>query len=199
MSKSRVGGLMVAVAGSWALGACMPAVTGTSAQSAQSASAAGANPITSGPQIGRCYSDGCTWFDIQSFEMIRETEDGALIRLTMREGGSRSGSGPHPENARGVDIEWEGYTSSEYVFCSKKLPAMISSEDGGAAEATVLDLLQWGVPTEVITNIYAHVCHNGERILDEGMAQRAGYRSMEGQDREISLPSPVAIFDHLRR
>jgi hypothetical protein len=129
--------------------------------------------------------------------MVRETGDGALIRINVREGSSVSrGDRPHPTSSRGVKIDWSGPATDQYVFCSTKLPAMISGSDG-AYEAIRLDLIQWGVPSEFNMQVYSHVCHNGDDILAEGKAARAGYRSTQGQEQVISLTRPEAIFDHI--
>ena len=188
--KSRIGVALAALAACGALTGCA-ATTGASSQSAA------ANPITSGPQIGRCDRTGCSWFDIRSFAMVRETGDGALLRINVREGSSVSrGDGPHPTSSRGVKIEWSGPATDQYVFCSTKLPAMISGSDG-AYEATRLDLIRWGNPSEYNMRVYSHVCHNGEDILAQGAAARAGYRSTDGQEPVIALTRPEAIFEHI--
>lgn len=191
MNERTICGLALAFAGACLLPACTPVVTGASARSAE------VNPITSGPQIGRCYSGGCSWFDIRSFNVVRETSDGALIRIAMREGGSESGEGPHPESSRGVDIKWDEETSNQYVFCSRRLPAIISQAEEGSYEARRLDLVEWSVPTEFITNVYAHVCHSGDNILAEGATARAGYRAVAGEEQVIALSTPEAIFQHI--
>lgn len=192
VGKGTIGGLLLAaVAAGGGLSACAPATGGASSRSAA------ANPITSGPQIGRCDRSGCSWFEIQSFEMVRETEHGALLRIKLRDGESDSGSGPHPTSSRGVKIEWTGEVSDQYVFCSTKLPAIITGGEG-SYEAQRLDLIQWGNPSEYNMKVYSHVCHNGEDILAQGKAARAGYRSIEGQEPNIALTRPEAIFDHIR-
>jgi hypothetical protein len=189
-SKGRIAVALAAATACAALSACAP----TTRASRQ---AAAANPITSGPQIGRCDGTGCSWFDIRSFAVVRETGDGALIRTNIREGSSVSrGDRPHPTSSRGVKIDWTGEATDQFVFCSTKLPAMITGS-AGAYEATRLNLIQWGVPSEYNLRVYSHVCHHGENILAEGAAQRAGYRSTDDHAPVISLTRPEAIFDHI--
>jgi hypothetical protein len=183
------------VAGAWALTACTPVVTGASTRSAD------ANPVTSGPKVGRCHMGGCGWFEIRSFEVVRETSDGALIRLDMRDGGSKDTERADRNSSRGVKIDWGPYQNDQYVFCSTRLPAVISpAEAGGGWEAYRLDLLSPSGASQAVTNLYNHVCNNGVDMEAEGAAERRGYRSVQADetgDFLLPLTSPEAIFDHL--
>jgi hypothetical protein len=157
------------------------------------------NPITAGPVAGRCYPGGCTWFDIRSFHVVRETEDGALIRVSIREGEStHANDADAPRSSRGVRITWQPYDDNSYMFCSRKLPAMISRADDGSFEAHRMNLIDGGVPEEVITTQYTHVCHPGGQLNGEGAAARLGYRSPTGE-REFTLRNPEDIFARLPR
>jgi hypothetical protein len=182
------------VAGAWVLAACTPVVTGASTRSAD------ANPITSGPKVGRCHMGGCGWFEIRSFDVVRETSDGALIRLDMRDGGSDDTDRADRNSSRGVKIDWGPYRNDEYVFCSTRLPAVISRAEGGAGwDAYRIDLLSPSGASQYVTNVYSHVCHSGVDMEAEGAGERLGYRRVQAGDSGdyvIRLSSPDAIFDH---
>lgn len=195
MKFNRIAMWLPMVAAALAVAGCTPAVTGAGADPNV------ANPITGGPQIGRCFMGGCGWYQIRSFDVVRETEQGALIRLDMRDGSSRRrGDAASPRSSRGVDIDWGEYEKDEYVFCSSRLPAMISTAEGGGGwEALRLDLTMSSGATEYITNVYGHVCHPDGELNSEGAAERLGYRRYEGQDHTIRLSAPEAIFGHLGR
>jgi hypothetical protein len=159
------------------------------------------NPITAGPVAGRCYPGGCSWFDIRSFEMVRETERGALLRLDTREGGSNHAmSADAPQSSRGVRIAWGPYSNDAYVFCSRELPAVITRAQDGSYEVLRLDLISGGVPEEFLRTQYGHVCHQVGELDGDGAVERLGYRPLrDGEEREFTLRSPEAIFDRLGR
>ena len=177
-----------------ALAGCAPAVTGASAGRDTT------NPITAGPVAGRCYPGGCSWFDIRSFEVVRETERAALIKINTREGGSEHAmSADAPRSSRGVRIEWGPYEEA-YVFCSREMPAIMGQLENGSYEAQELDLINGGVPEEFMATQYGHVCHPDGEMSGDGAAERLGYRSVrDREDRTFTLASPEAIFDRLRR
>jgi hypothetical protein len=197
-SSKAAASFLPLVAGAWALSSCTPVVTGAS-----SARVADANPITAGPQIGRCHMGGCGWFDIRSFEVVRETSDGALIRLDSRDGSSDHSGGSYPASSRGVKIDWGPYSKDGYVFCSSRLPAVIDRAETGAGwEAYRLDVISPSGASQSVTNLYNHVCNNGVDMEAEGAAERLGYRPVQADasgDFTIPLASPEAIFDHLGR
>ncbi len=180
---------LAVLAASWALAACTPVTE--SAGLAPNV----ANPITSGPKIGRCHMGGCGWFQIRSFEMVRETGEGALIRLDIRDGGSEDTNRRDRNSARGVKIDWGPYRNNDYVFCSTRLPAVIGPGESGVGwDAYRIDPLSPSGASQAVTNLYNHVCHTGVDMEDEGAAERLGYRRYEGQDYSFSLSSPEAIF-----
>ena len=181
--------LGLAVAAPLALSACTPVTTGGSAQSA--------SQIVSGPFIGRCHMGGCGWYDIQSFEMVRETPEAALLRLTMRNGGSQH-PGDYPESSRGVAIDWGPVDSDTHVFCSTKMPAIISRGENGGWEGYRIDPTMSMGATESINRLYAHVCHNGQDIDAEGAAERLGYTRAPEDAPEIQVTSPEQLFDLIR-
>lgn len=154
--------------------------------------------ITSGPRIGRCYMGGCSWFDIQSAQIVRRTSEGTLIRIKAREGGSEHEGVEPPQSSRGVAIEWGDYEGDQHIFCSTRLPAIITPTEGGW-EARRIDPVQWSVPAEYITNVYRHVCHPGGELDSEGGAERIGYRRAPEEEPMILLRVPEAIFDRIVR
>jgi len=178
-----------------AIGGCVPTVTGASAGRDTG------NPITAGPKADRCYPGGCGWFDIRSFEVVRETETGALIRLDMREGSSSHPNDQDaPRSARGVRIDWGEYENDTYLFCSTRLPAVLNrNEDSGGWEAYQLDLLTGGVPEESLATLYAHVCHPDGGLEGDGAAARLGYTDRGGRDGAFQLRRPEEIFERVGR
>lgn len=159
------------------------------------------NPITAGPVAGRCYPGGCSWFDIRAFEMVRETEDGALIRYSTREGASEHRmDADAPRSSRGVRIEWGPWEDNVHVFCSVKLPAMMSRAADGSWEVQRLDLIGGGVPAEFVNTQYGHICHPDGSLDGDGAAERLGYRRLgEGEETVFTLRAPEEIFGRLRR
>lgn len=192
--KMRVAALPL-LSATWALVGCTPAATSASLDPNV------ANPITAEPQLGRCHMGGCGWFQIRSFEVVRETEEGALIRLDMRDGGSKDDDRPNRASPRGLNVDWGPYRNDEYVFCSTLHPAVISPAEGGNGfEAYRIDLLLSAGATEYVTNVYSHVCHTGVDMEAEGAPEGLGYTRFEADDAEdyvTRLSSPEAIFDQL--
>lgn len=192
MTINKTAILLPMLAAASAVAGCVPPVTGASAGRDTS------TPITAGPVAGRCYPGGCQWFDIRTFEMVRETERAALIKISTREGESTHAmSADHPRSSRGVLIEWGPY-HDVYVFCSRELPALLSQTENGSYEVQRLDLIRGYVPEELIATRYGHVCHPDGGMQDYGAAERLGYRALrDGERGSFTLRSPEAIFDRL--
>lgn len=182
------------LAGAWALAGCMTTETGPDARRGRD------NPITAGPVAGRCYPGGCTWFDIRSFDLVRETERAALLRIDVREGGSNHAmSADAPRSSRGVRIEWGEYGEA-WLFCSRDLPAMITQGANGTYDVQRIDIIDGGLPQEVMITQYNHVCHTAEELRGDGAAARLGYRPMpEGVQMEFTVRSPEALFEEVER
>lgn len=146
---------------------------------------------------GRCRMGGCSWFQIQNFDVVRENTNGALLRVTLREGASDHPDNNYPRRPRESQIRW-AESSTVYFLCSTRYPALISEGEGGRWEGYRLDLTTPSGASEFVHNQYRAVCHpDGALNLDTaGAAARLGYRSFEG-DSEISLPSPEALFDQI--
>jgi len=185
-----------ALAATLALAGC--ATTGADGATARDRS----NPITAAPHIGRCHMGGCSWFDIRSFEMVRETESAALLRLDMRDGSSsHPGGRDTPTSSRGVRIDWSPYDRNTYVFCSTQWPAIISPAEGGTGwDAYRIDLLMSAGATEYVTQQYLTVCHPDGALNAEGAAERAGYRRVgDDEPRQLRLGAPEEMFDRAVR
>lgn len=160
------------------------------------------NPITAGPIAARCHMGGCGWFDVRSFEVVRETERGALIRLESRHGGSsHPGDQDMPTSARGVRIDWQPFHRNTWIFCSTAYPAIIELTEDGSYEGYRIDLTMPSGASEYITNQYVHVCHpNGELAEDQvEAARRLGYRPAGEEPMAFELLSPEQIFDRAGR
>ena len=178
---------ILAFCGALALGGC------ASVADEPVAPAGAVRQIASGPEIGRCHMNGCSWFEITDFDMVRETEDAALLRLTMREGASMHPNGRYPARARGVRIDWGPPTEEYFAFCSRRRPALITRSDDGAWEALRIDPTTLSGATEFVTRVYAHVCHD-EDLLAAGAAERLGYRTQNFDSPTFRLDVPEQIF-----
>jgi hypothetical protein len=150
--------------------------------------------LADGPHLNTCHSALCSWFDITSFTMVRETSNAALIRLSMREGNSEQRPGRYPRSSHGVHIQWEEVNGDTYVFCSTRLPAVIY-KGGDVVSVTSVDPGNPDVPTDAVTAIYNHVCHHGVQMTP-ARARRLGYHG--GRVEGLELQRPEDIFDRAR-
>lgn len=150
---------------------------------------AAAAPVAATPSVGRCHGDECSWFRIESKTLVREEASGILYRLSVL-----GGSAPDEENPR---IRWDRAPHDVFVFCSRRLPAVILPVDG-ALQVDVLDFVTGrSGPYVTSANIYAATCHPGEDWASDGFAGRHGYQ-VQDADREVSLARPEDIFAAVR-
>jgi hypothetical protein len=178
--------------------AAMPLLAGCAATTAgtQSASTRSADePIVGPVREGRCRMNGCSWFQVQSFEVVRETEKGALLRVTMREGSSDHPDGKYPTRPRPSAVQWTESDTS-YYFCSPRFPAIIGENESGGWDGIRLDLTQSAGVTEFVHNTYRAICHpDGALDVDTAAAAaRLGYTPNEGEQ-EFTLSRLEDVFD----
>jgi hypothetical protein len=173
------------------LAGCAATMGGTQTASTRSAG----EPIVGPIREGRCRMNGCSWFQVQSFEVVRENEKGALLRVTQREGGSDHPNGKYPERPRASSIQW-GESSTSYFFCSPRFPAIISQNESGGWEGIRLDLTMPAGVTAFVENQYRAICHpDGALDVDTAAAAaRLGYTRNEGEV-EFKLSRLEDVFD----
>jgi hypothetical protein len=175
--------------------AAMPMLAGCAATTggAQTASARADGREIVGPiREGRCRMNGCSWFQVQEFAMVQENEQGALLRVTQREGASDHPDGKYPERPRESAIQWsESYTS--YFFCSAGFPAIIAEGESGGWEGLRLDLTTEAGVTAFVHNQYRAICHpDGALDVDtSAAAARLGYTHNDGEEFRLSRPEDV--------
>lgn len=188
MTRSAFSAL--AFAGAVALSGCATMGGGQSASG---------EPIVGPIREGRCHMNGCGWFQVQSFEMVRENEKGALLRVTQRNGGSTHPDGNYPRRPRESAIEWSDHSETYYLFCSPLHPALIFQNEGdGSWSGFRLDLTMPSGATEYVQNQYRAVCHpDGALDADSAAAAaRLGYTTFDGES-EFRLNRPEDVFDRV--
>ena len=167
-----------------ALGGC--ATTGDRGARADS-------PIVGPIREGRCHMNGCSWFQVQSFDMVRETADAALLRVVSRDGSSMHPDGNYPRRPRETDIQWAPESSTSYFFCSTRYPAIIYDNEG-VLEGYRLNMIMSAGATEFVHAQYRAICHPDGGLEAPGAAARLGYTSFDGEA-EFRLSRPEDIFD----
>ena len=116
------------------------------------------------PQIGRCMMGSCIWTKILNKTLVKSQNGASLYKVQIQEG-----LVPHmDENGRCLknasfneipflqkNIGWYSPTE-EYVFCSNKLPAVITT----VAKIIPLSMESMSYGKANIISVYAPVCHN---------------------------------------
>ena len=155
-----------------------PTGSTTATTTASAAPKTGFFPVSKKPRVGRCHMDDCSWFITKAREVIRANDEGSLIRLTLL-----GGLSANTDNVSPKDVKWDDRTYSVYVFCSKKLPAVLTENDG-VYQVDVLDFVN-GPPgaLEASESIYESTCklHNV-----------AGWDPSDPPD--IKITQPMDIF-----
>jgi hypothetical protein len=150
------------------------------------------------PKTGRCHMGECSWFAELNRETVREAAGGRLLRLSLIGGSSSSGEGEDYEASYGpqATVDWDRAAHDVWVFCSPRLPTVMTRSQGGRIQATVLNFVDWSPPVhESDRNVYVHACH-GE--AGEGFAERHGYRAPAEGEEEFELSRPEEIFERVR-
>jgi hypothetical protein len=136
-------------------------------------------------QIGRCHQDVCSWRKQLSRELIGSSTGGALFRVTYL-----GGSGP--DGGRRTAITWNRKPHDVFVFCSKKLPAVMLN-DGGSLQVDALELSPSGSVPPVqysAASVYLAVCHNTPGDDPQVAAKRFKYN--------LSAPELDALTPRLK-
>lgn len=148
-------------------------------------------------ELNSCQRGACSWSIARGQDLVRRTAAGSLYRLTLLGGASEHPDENYPESARGVSIAWNAAPHEVFIFCSRRLPAVILPA-GGRLQVDVLDFVNGPVPAlESSAAIYARTCHPGDDWTSEGFAERFGYQAREGQA-DIEIARPEDIFGLVR-
>ncbi|AEG50225.1 hypothetical protein Sphch_2578 [Sphingobium chlorophenolicum L-1] len=140
-----------------------------------------------------CHMGLCTYFKLVSSKMVGGSVEGDLYAATTWDGETYDG------NDAGYDpiLKWSIQPQTKYIFCSRRLPAVMYSIPEGGFSFSTLDFVA-GVPHvqagELI--LYQNICNEGKTIGEQEEAVAAGYEALE--DKLDNLPehlnSPSDIF-----
>ena len=121
-------------------------------------------------QVGSCQRDVCSWRKQLARDLIGSSPGGALFRVTLLGGSAPDGRGK-------PSIKWNRKPHDVYVFCSKKLPAVMIQVDG-SLQVDALGISPDEYPPPVLytsASIYMEVCHNTPDQDLNVLAKRFGY------------------------
>ncbi len=145
------------------------------------------------PHVGACQRDVCSWRKQLSRDLVGSSTAGALFRVTFL-GGSA------PDSGRKPSIKWNRKPHDVYVFCSKKLPAVMMQADG-SLQVDALGISPDEYPPPVLYTsafIYMEVCHNtpGPDQDLNVLAKRFGYAvsSQEAETLSQGIKAPEDIL-----
>jgi hypothetical protein len=145
-------------------------------------------PLAPGPQLNSCHGGECSWSITRDQAVVRQNARGILYRLTLLGGSAREGS---------HRIRWNRALHEAYIFCSRRLPAVILAVDGGW-QVDVLDFVNGPPPVlESSASLYVRTCHPGADRDADGFAARFGYTAHEDTP-DINLARPEDIFNYAR-
>ena len=155
---------------------------------AGAASAAGLAPPAASPALNSCHGGECSWSITRSRTIVRQDARGVLYRLSLLGGSAREGSNR---------IRWNRGPHEAFIFCSRRLPAVILAVDG-SWQVDVLDFVNGPPPVlESSFSLYVRTCHPGADWAADGFARRFGYSALN-EDAEINLSRPEDIFNYAR-
>ncbi len=141
-------------------------------------------------QVGSCQRDVCSWRKQLARDLVGSSSAGALFRVTLL-GGSA------PDRRGKPSIKWNRKPHDVYVFCSKKLPAVMMQVDG-SLQVDALGISPDEYPPPVLytsASIYMEVCHNTPDQDLNVLAKRFGYavssQEAEALSQGIKAPEDV--------
>jgi hypothetical protein len=154
-------------------------------------------PIKAAEEVlkGRCHMDACSWMRPGVPEIVHSGASGTLKKLKMTSGSSMHPNGSYDKRA---PIEWDA-PHDEYVFCSKRHPAVIFSSEG----KWLAHLLAPGYPDGVYGYNesdyvqYFKICHKlvWSYTKDASVAEKLGYpRYLVKSVDQIKLVKPEDIM-----
>jgi hypothetical protein len=140
--------------------------------------------------------DTCSWFSIESVDVVRGAPEGTLYRIVTKRWESYHPNGSYEKKARRIG----GEASDDYVFCSLKRPAVIFESEGQWYAHTLAPGSSAGVAgynhSSYIT--YMAACHGievGDPYSDgTETALRLGYAVDPSVAEQITLSKPEDII-----
>lgn len=154
---------------------------------------------TADPDLGRCYGDSCSWSLTQSSTIVKQQAGDTLIRLTLLGGSSPNDSDGDPKTTH---ISWNAAPHDVYVFCSKRLPAVIMKSDPQpelkqARRGYQVDILDFvnGIPggLESSANLFIRACYPKQDWADPDFAKRNGMPAFD-EEPQVTISAPEDIF-----
>ena len=142
---------------------------------------------------GRCRMDYCTWFSVESRDMVGSNTKGALFKTSFKEWTSRHPNGTYDKRTPRTG----GGASTAYHFCSKTSPSAIWQDEGGQWKVAALNLASPSGAEENAVIQYFAVCHGVPSGHDVGhsfdaLATRFGYAPAENADlRVVARPEDI--------
>jgi len=142
---------------------------------------------------GRCRMDHCTWFSIESRDLVGSNARGALFKVALKGWTSHHPGGDYGKRRPRTG----GEISTSYFFCSKAQPSAVWETDAGRWTTAVLNVASPAGAEENAVIEYFAVCHGVQsgRDIDasfDALAERFGYAPVEHADpREIARPEDI--------
>jgi hypothetical protein len=131
---------------------------------------------------GPCHMGECSWTKTLSTASVAKGKTGELIKMDVLGGSSREGS---------RNIEWNAAPHSVYLYCSKRLPAVMMG-DGGKYQVNVLPLGS-DLPSilESSAELYFRGCHNEHNIRIDMVQLARKYRYAVPDDAGNQIPAQL--------
>lgn len=142
---------------------------------------------------GRCRMDHCSWFSIESRDIVGSNANGALFKVISKEWASHHPNGSYDKRYPRTG----GEVSTGYTFCSKTKPSAIWQDDAGKWNVAVLNLASPSGAEENAVIEYFAVCHGLQSGHDtsgsfDALTKRFGYAPVEDADlRDIARPEDI--------
>jgi uncharacterized protein YecT (DUF1311 family) len=144
--------------------------------------------------MGRCHMNGCWWWKVEKTETIKTEKQNKLIKVYTRSTSAEYSDAYVDKHGYPAvpakKAKWDDIVES-YIFCSSKLPTYIDYSKEKKKYTAVVPFSQdgetYGV-SEGIGNLYAYICHNGQKPKVE--------ISADMELSEILLDKPTDIFNH---
>jgi hypothetical protein len=162
------------------------------------AALAAAGPV---PTLISCRQGECIWSRPVSNKVVRSPPAGTLRRLVFVRGASLHRDDPPSRYNPAVHILWERRPSTDYVFCSRRQPALAFAGSGGWI-AHALDPFNLGGYNRASALIYLRACHGVDLDRrDIGKVLRSlGYRpGTRNEQVEISRPDQLVSLPPRRK
>lgn len=139
-----------------------------------------------------CGMGTCFVTEVQSAEMIGQNSHGKLYKVVLQ-GGEISDEYVSGDMLQPDKVVY-GKGQEEFIFCSTALPMEISAREGKFAA----NLLPFGgmIPQVQFSsaNLYAMICHPGQKWESESFAQRNGYTFGNGDTMQLTFERPEDVL-----